>query len=336
MRVGIAGTGFMGSTHAAAWAETDAEIAGFVTRCRQSAAPLLQKYGARLYPSLDALLPDVDVVDICTPTHLHHEMVLKAAAAGRDIVCEKPLARTLQQGREMVRTCREAGVRLLVAHVVRFFPEYARAKALVDAGQVGQPAVVRLSRETFYPRKPSYNWFLDVERSGGVLLDLMIHDFDYARWVAGNVTRVFARNVADIYLGIPDDHALAILTHESGTISHIEGSWAFPPPTFRTGLEIAGAEGLIQFDSESTAPIALYLRQRSDDEAPEVPIPASPLQESPYTLEIKTFYNVLVHDAPTPVTAEDGLAALQIALAAIESARTGQAITLDPLPELSS
>jgi predicted dehydrogenase len=130
------------------------------------------------------------------------------------------------------------------------------------------------------------------------------------------------------------DYGLAILTHRGGTISHVEGSWAYPPPLFRTRLEIAGADGCLEFDSGKTAAIGLHLHQVQSD-APDVPLPGSPLAESPYTTQIKAFYNALRHDAPVPVSAADGLAALQIALAAVESAQTGRPVSLEPLPEVS-
>jgi predicted dehydrogenase len=119
----------MGTTHAAGWAETPAEIVGFTAETQIEAGAISKQYRTRVYPSLEEMLPDVDVVDICSPTHLHHEMVLTAAAAGKHVVCEKPLARTTRQAREIVTACRKAGVQLLVAHVVRFFPEYALAHA---------------------------------------------------------------------------------------------------------------------------------------------------------------------------------------------------------------
>ena len=87
MRVGIVGTGFMGRTHAAAWASTPTEIGGFVGQTAASATPLAQQYHTQVYASFADMLADVDVVDICTPTHLHHEMVLQAAAAGKQITC---------------------------------------------------------------------------------------------------------------------------------------------------------------------------------------------------------------------------------------------------------
>jgi predicted dehydrogenase len=334
MRVGIVGVGFMGVTHAAGWAETPAKIAGFLADPVSEAATLATKYGGKIYDNLENMLADVDVVDICTPTHLHAPMVLQAAAAGKHIICEKPLARTVAEGQAMIAACRKAGVRLFTAHVVRYFPEYALAKASVVNGEIGRPSVLRLSRGSYRPKKPAGNWFLDENKSGGILLDLMIHDFDYARWVAGEVESVMARKVGQSRPEAPIDYGLAILTHHSGALTHVAGAWAYPPPTFKTRLEIAGDGGLLEFDSQATAPIENLLAKISGD-APDVGLPSSPLAESPYTTQIKDFYTALVEGRPARVTAEDGLAALQIALAAIESSATGKAVTLEPLAEVS-
>lgn len=333
MKVGIVGAGAMGSTHAAGWINTPATIAGFVAEVPALAQSLAAQYHAPVYPSLEAMLPHVDVVDICSPTHLHHTHILQAAAAGKSILCEKPLARTLEQAQEAIAAVNRAGVKLMVAHVVRFFPEYAAAKTAVTGGQVGQPAVLRLTRGTFRPKKAADNWFVDFEKSGGMMLDLMIHDFDYARWVAGEVKTVFAKNITTGHPEASVDYGLAILTHHSGAISHVEGSWAYPPPLFRTRLEIAGSDGWLEYDSGQTAPISLHLRQAGAD-APDVPLPGSPLLESPYTSQIKAFYQAVAADAPVPVTAADGLASLQIALAAIQSAQTGRPVDLPSLPEV--
>jgi predicted dehydrogenase len=336
MRVGIVGTGFMGVTHAAGWAETGAEIVGFTSESPAESEQLARAYGAEVFLELPALIDAVDVVDVCTPTHLHYPIVLQAAAARKDIICEKPLARHVPEAQEMVRVCREAGVRLLVAHVVRFFPEYALARAQVASGAIGRPGVLRLTRGSYRPKKPVGNWFLDEAKSGGILMDLMIHDFDYARWVAGEVESVFARKVTTTHPDAPVDYGLAILRHRSGALTHVAGAWAYPPPTFRTGLEIAGERGLIQFDSDVTAPITNLLRRDAGSDAPDVALPASPTSESPYTTQIKEFYAALQNDRLARVTAEDGLAAVQIAVAAMESAASGRAVRLEPLPEMPS
>ena len=335
MKVGIVGAGFMGTTHAAGWAETGAKIIGIVAETTDEARPLAKDYNLKIYPDLASMLPDVDVVDICTPTHLHHEMTLQAAAAKKHIVCEKPLARTTTQAREMVAACHKAGVKLLVAHVVRFFTEYALAKSSVMRGEIGKPGIIRLNRGSFRPKKPAGNWFLDESKSGGILMDLMIHDFDYARWIAGEVESVYAKKITMGHPNAPVDYGLAILKHRNGTLSHIAGSWAYPPPTFRTHVEIAGDGGLIEFDSADTAPI-LNLIARPKNDSPDVGLPSSPVSESPYTTQIKEFYSVLLGEKQPRIAAEDGIAAVQIAEAAIQSAATGKAVALELLTEVLS
>ncbi|MBI9043998.1 MAG: Gfo/Idh/MocA family oxidoreductase [Anaerolineaceae bacterium] len=333
-KVAIVGTGVMGTTHADAWQQTDAVIHACASKNDEEAKLFSEKYGARIFPDLESLLPEVDIVDICVPTHLHHKMVLKAAAAGKDILCEKPLSLLVEEGVEMIKACRDAGVKLLVGHVVRFFPEYASARDQVCAGEVGNTAVIRLSREAFQPHNAADNWYIDVDRSGGLIQDLMIHDLDYARWVAGDVVKVYAKNLmlSTDFKG-PFDHAMVILTHANGTITHVEGSWAMPKPMFRTTIEIAGSAGLITYDSGSASPIQFALHKTDDDEQ-SVGLPGMPMTESPYTTQIKEFYNAIINNSDLRVTAEDGLAAVQIARAAIESAKTGKAVDLKSLEEV--
>ncbi len=328
MRIGILGSGFMGSVHAAAWSRTPAEIAGFFSVARAQAAGLAAKYNVRAYDSYEELLADCDVVDICTPTYLHREQVERAAAAGKHILCEKPLALTAADGRHMIAACQSAGVKLLVAHVVRFFPEYALAQQTVQRGEIGQVAVIRLSRCSFQPRLTGdRNWFLDPAKSGGMIMDLMIHDFDYARWIGGEVVSVFTKSVRGANPAAPTDYALAILRHASGAISHIEGGWAYPPPLFRTSLEIAGSRGLIEHPFGSSTPLEVVLTEKVGNDA-EIAVPTSPLIEDPYLTEIRHFYDVLAGHLSAPrVTGEDALAAVQIALAAIRSAQTGQPVS---------
>jgi len=148
------------------------------------------------------------------------------------------------------------------------------------------------------------------------------------------VETVFAKNITSTQPDAPVDYGLVILKHQNGALSHVEGSWAYPPPLFRTSLEIAGSDGWLEFNSDKGAAIGLYLHQQAED-APDVPLPGSPLSESPYTTQIKSFYSALAHNTEPPVTAADGLAAVQIALAAIESAQTGKAVALTPLPEVA-
>ncbi|PSL03701.1 putative dehydrogenase [Haloactinopolyspora alba] len=325
-RIGIVGTGFMGSVHAAGWAACpDAELTAVLSGPGGSPDPLAREYGMHACDDLDELLDRVDVVDVCVPTDVHHEITVRAARAGRSVVCEKPLARTPAAAADMITTCRQAGVALLPAHVVRFFPEYAAAKAAVDDGAVGEPAVVRLARSTFQPQQPG-SWYVDEARSGGLHFDLMVHDFDYARWVAGEVVGVYARSVrasrAEADAGSVPDHVLAILRHASGAISHVDGSWAHPPPTFRTRAEIAGTGGVLELDSDRSAPVRPNVRTNSP--SAQMPLPSSPLAEPPHTVQLRHFLDVLRGAAEPVVTAEDALAAVSIAAAVGQSISTGR------------
>ncbi len=335
MRVGLIGTGFMGRVHAAAWAQTPAEIAGYFSLSEAAGRDLAGQFGGQVFVDLDELLAACDVVDICTPTHTHLAIGRQAAAAGKPIDCEKPLARTVAEGQALIAACREAGVALLVAQVVRFFPEFRLARDQIAGGELGAPAVIRLRRGTFQPRRAEGNWYVEFDKSGGMMLDLMIHDFDYARWIGGEVDQVYARHIGRRFPEAGVDHALVILTHRGGAISHVEGSWAYPPPLFRTQLEIACSNGWVRHDSEESTALLVRLHQQAG-EIPDVPLAASPLLENPYTTQIRAFYRHLTEGTPLPVTAADGLAAVQIALGAIESAQTGRPDRLPALPEVAS
>lgn len=326
-RIGVIGAGFMGTTHAKAWAATDARLTAVLAGADTPPAVLADRFHAQAFDELEPFLDAVDVVDVCAPTHLHAELTLAAARAGKHVICEKPLARTPEDGAAMVAVCRDAGVQLLVAHVVRFFPEYVAAKAAVDRGAIGEPAVLRLSRTTFQPRKPADNWFVDPEKSGGLVFDLMVHDLDFVRWIAGEVTSVYARSVRAARPRVGGDHAIAVLRHRGGAISHVEGSWAYPPPHFQTRGEIAGSAGVVSWDSERSDPVRARLRQ--EEGGGDIPLAASTLAEDPYTTQIRHFLAVLRGQEQPIVTAEDGLAALRLAAAVARSIEQDRVVELE-------
>lgn len=327
LRVGIVGAGFMAATHAAAWRSLGVRELSAFAPDEAHLGEFTRAADARASGSLEGLVADADIVDVCSPTDLHSEAVLAAAAAGRHVICEKPLARSAADGAAMLEACERAGVRLFVAHVVRYFNEYAAARAAVEDGHIGRPAVLRFRREAFRPRRPTGHWFFDEERSGGLILDLMVHDFDAARWFGGEVESVMARRVRDAS-GADVDYAIAILRHASGALSHVVGAWAYPPPTFRTGFELAGDAGLIEFESVHQEPIARYLLPSDPGpDGPAVGLPLSPTDEDPYTLQLADFLQALATGTEARVTPADGLAALRIALAAVESSKSGRPVS---------
>lgn len=335
-RIGMIGTGAIARVHLDGWSSLPVEIVGHYDIDRDAARRASEAYGGAVYDDLDALLADVDLVDICTPTAAHKECVLAAAAAGTPMICEKPLARHLDDAEEMVAACEEAGVPLYVAHVVRFFPEFAKAKEAIDDGEIGHPAMIRTVRAGSFPgagREFHSAFYADFEKSGGVILDVGIHDIDYVRWCCGEVERVFAHGLS--FANIPErDHALISLRFSDGSIGHIDCSWANPPGLWRTRLEIAGDGGLIEWDGADPAPVAVALRDEETPTHHEARYSPLAAEDNPYRAELAHFLHCLETGATPRVTPHDALMAVKVSLAAVESVRTGQPIEIATFEEV--
>ena len=331
MRVGIVGAGSMGSVHAAAWSRTGAEFVGISAQDAASAERLAAQYGVQSFPDLDSLLPHVDVIDLCVPSDLHRPMTEQAAAAGKHVVCEKPMALNLTDAQAMMDACEAAGVRLFIAHVVRFFPQYRTAAESVKAGDVGDLGVLRLKRVAYTPYAGTASWFADETRSGGMVFDLMIHDLDYARMVGGPVEHVFAKAIPqpkpEDIVGTPRNYVLATLRFTSGAMALVEGGWAYPPGTFRTSLDIAGREGLLEWSSDDTATLRTFL-ETPEGAATAVGLPTNAYGEDPYTTEIQHVHDALRDGTPFAVTPDDALEAVRLAMAVRQSIQTGQVVKL--------
>jgi len=243
----------MGSAHTEALAAMPAvSLAGIASEDYPRARQLAERYKTRAFRNIaEALrLTRPDAVYVCIPTTSHKAVVLQAAAAGLHVFCEKPLAASLQDGEAMIKACRKAGVIFMVGHVLRFFPEFILMRRLVHNGELGSPAVIRVSRGGQFPRGLG-NWYANVKASGGPLLDLVIHDFDWLRWTFGKVQRVYARThyrLGNRTKGPPLAYTLTVLRFARGSMAHVEGFWGHDLP-FRVKVELAGSKALAEYDS---------------------------------------------------------------------------------------
>ena len=327
LHVLVIGAGTMGKVHSHAYAAMEnVKLAGIVDIRADQAGRLASQVGTLPFTSIDEALKTldrVDVIDVCVPTYLHKQYVLKAADSGKHVICEKPLARNLNDAQEMIRYCKEKNVKLFVGHVIRFFPEYINAKRLLEQNTIGPAAVVRTSRGGPFPAGWN-NWYGDFALSGGLTLDLIIHDFDYLRWCFGEVERVYAKGLQG-RISAPLDYALVTLRFKNGVIAHVEGSWAHD--TFSMKFEMAGKSGIIEYDSAKEQPLAVFSRAEQTGSR-GVAIPESPLKENPYYLELKHFLSCIEQDKKPVVTAEDAYEAMRISLAATESMKTGKPVSL--------
>jgi len=275
--------------------------------------------------SLEELLDAAELVDICTPSDTHADLVRTAARAGRNILSEKPLALTVGDAVDAARVCRDAGVSLHVGHVVRFFGEYAAAHDAIAGGAIGDLAVLRFRRASAQPS--SNEWMQLEERSGGVVLDLMIHDIDQARWFAGDIVRAHGRSTRPGRGGI-DTVALAVLTHQNGAITHLTGSWGMAGG-FETAFEIAGTTGILAHDS-TDHPSVRADRLELLASAGLLPVM---LGDSPFVTEIEELANAVEGGPPARVGVADAIAAVSVANAVRRSMTSGRPETPEPVPD---
>jgi predicted dehydrogenase len=342
--IGLIGTGFMGAEHARAYRSIDdAEIVAIATK--EDASDFAAEHasgadhhdgiggasvsddgsddpaGVELFDDVETLLDeaDPDVVDVCVPTDEHHDIVQTAVGRGYDTFCEKPMARTLEEAQAMADLVAEQGVTFMVGHVTRFFPQFREAKRVVDEGGIGDPAVVNAKRVGPFPDYAWHNWFADVERSGGILLDLSIHDFDYLRWLLGDADRVYTQSVDWRDGDDLNEHAVVTIRFESGAVATVTGSWAQPAQRpFSFAFDIAGEDGLLEYDNDDAANLTFY-----DD---ETGVRRGERGINPYREELDHFLDCVESGATPEVTATDAVEAVRISLAAIESAETGEPV----------
>nr|MBA3727501.1 Gfo/Idh/MocA family oxidoreductase [Armatimonadota bacterium] len=255
--------------------------------------------------------------DVCLPTHLHLEFASKALRAGKPTLCEKPMCRKVSECAQLVEEAEKAGVPFMPAQVVRFFPEFRKAHQLVKEGAVGTPGAVRARRCGRHPKGADL-WFANIELSGGVLMDLAVHDFDWIRWTFGEVRHLFSQSLT--FTGLTGlDYSLTTLTLKSGALAHVEANWA-EPTGFRVGFEISGTEGFIEYDNRQTVTLRTSTETGSIPESPMLPL------DDPYYLQLRGFLDAVENNQPPPVSAIDGLRAVAVCDAAIESAKTGRVI----------
>lgn len=317
VKVGLLGAGGIGNVHARHYAAMpDVELFVFDVH-PEKAEGIARSHGGRTCLSFDELLTKADAIDICLPSNLHHEFGMKTLAAGKPTMVEKPIATTLQHASELMEAAEKAKVPLFVGQVVRFFPEFRTAHQHVKNGTVGTPAAARLRRGGGAPRSNA-EWFFDHERSGGVLLDLAIHDFDWLRWTLGEVKHLYSRSVG-AKTGKGLDYALTTLTFDSGALAHTETTW-MDPAGFRVTLEVCGSEGMIEFDSRTLPTLRV---NTADAKITEGPLAQ---KDDPYFRELSAFLAAVTKGEPLPVTPYDGFMALSICLAALESAKTGRVV----------
>lgn len=325
MKIALIGAGKIGKRHLKIWTEmTDVEIVGVVVRQEEKAQKIEQTYQVKTYRTIAELLQteEIDAVDICTPPYTHLEIVQEVAKAKKHIMISKPLAVTQKEAEEIIQICKQYEVQLLVGHTLRFFPEYENAKAKIENGAIGRPGVVRMSRGVPYPSR-DHEWYTDKRLSGGLFVDLGVHEFEWITATFGQAERVMARHIKRVdQAKNPIEYGLVMIRLVDGTVVHVELSWA--ETKYRASFELTGNKGMISYDHDEANPVALDLHHGEE----EVDLPKSMLRDDPYVRQLTHFVDCLNGKTSSIISPYHAVAAIQIAEAACKSAEEGRPILI--------
>lgn len=323
LRVGICGAGYIAEAHARAYATNpDVQLSVITDAQPERAARMAERYGARSVGSLAALLnADIDLISVCTPTPTHADLAVQAMHAGKHVLCEKPIARTREQAEAMMQAAQASGVKFMVGHVSRFEADHRAARAVLQRGDLGQLRMAFQSIAGPTPTWSNQGWLTDATQSGGPVVDLAIHSFDYLLWLFGcPVVRVTAVGVRQM-LALPS-YALVNLRFADGGMALVETSWVHPrAQSLVVRTELTGTLGRLAWDYDQISGMQVI---REETGRRIIPL----LGEDSFAAEIAAFVRCIEDDTPVPVPAHEATAALEVALAAEESLATGKSVAL--------
>ena len=349
MKVGIIGSGFEADIHAASFQMIpgEAEVAAIASPTPGNAARLAERYSIRgVYTDYREMLrdPEIGMVTITAPNKLHCQMAMDIARAGKHVVCEKPLAMTLDEAECMIEVCRREGVLLLYAEELFFTPKYVKAKEMADQGAFGKVYLVKQSEKHFGPHS---DWFWDVERSGGgVLMDMGCHGIAFCYWFLGRprIRSVYAQLGTHVHRNktAGDDDALTIIEFENGATGLVENSWAH-----RGGMddrvEVHGEGGVTYANlhlGNALPTFSEYGFGYAVEKAPSTKGWSYPVFEELWNYgfpqEMAHFARCARGKESPQATGEDGRVALEAIFAAYASAGAGRKIALPYRPEPGS
>ncbi|MGI9366354.1 MAG: inositol 2-dehydrogenase [Rhizobiaceae bacterium] len=328
LNIGLLGCGRIGQVHALSIERLDnVRISAVADAYPNAAKAVAQKTGAQVLEVESVILsPDVDAVIIATPTDTHYELIHQAAAAGKAIFCEKPVDMSAERIRNCIAVVEAANVPFMTAFNRRFDPNFAALQTSIADGEIGKVELVAITSRDPAPPPMDY-----IERSGGIFRDMMIHDFDMARFLLGeNPTQVFAvgSNLVDPAIGAAGDidTAAVTLTTASGAICQITNSRR-AVYGYDQRLEVHGAKGMLR---------AANVHENTVEHATGSGFRLSPARhffleryEAAYQIEIAAFADALVSGSAVTPGIHDGLAAQLLADAAAESRASGKPVDLD-------
>ena len=337
-RVGIMGFGFMGQMHYKCWKAIEGAEVVAVCDINQNLEEDTKKavgnigdtdeavdFGSfELYTDFDKMLKDakLDAVSITLPTNLHPDCSIKALAAGVNVMCEKPMALNVEGCDRMIAEAKRSGKVLQIGHCVRFWPEYAKTKQLIDSGKYGKVIAATFQRLSATPTWGKDNWIMDEKRSGGAALDLHIHDTDYVQYLFG-----IPRAVCSSGAKGPGGNLAHIVTqyfYDDDKVVSAEGGWAMMPAfEFEMSFNIVMEKATILYDL-TREPAFKICPAEGEVFTPEVE------KGDGWFLQIAHFAKAISGEKVEPVTTlEQSRDSVRIVAAEKESAKKKEIVSID-------
>ena len=328
IRVGVIGLGTMGAQHIKNWAQLEnVELAAVADKNPQALTGDFSgawlDTGASFDPQkiitstdFNEILDSVDVVDICTPTPFHSDIIKAALRAGKDILCEKPLARTSDEAAELVELIDQSNSIFMPAMCMRFWPTWRWLKEVIESNQFGKVLSATFRRWAGSPP----GWFTNGELSGGGILDMHLHDSDFVYYLFGKPDAILARGHSTASQCI--DFVQTSYLYNQGPAVTADGGWATDPGfDFAMKYTVNFEKAVADFDIRRQDQLLLYRDGKSQ--------PIICIDSDGYLEEMKYFIECVQNRTkPTLVTARDGLESIKIVEAEVKSATTGDLIKL--------
>lgn len=336
IKVGVIGCGRIGLVHLGAITQAPNVKAVIVSNPTVSKAEAAAaQYGVPKFTSdaMDVITdPEVDAVWICSPSQYHADQIKACAANGKDVFCEKPIATDLSETVEAINACREAGVKIMIGLQRRFDPNFARVKTAVVDGEVGKNIIIKLCS-----RDPSPPPFEYVKGGGGIFADMAVHDLDMSRFLAGeDPIEILSTGSCHIDKSIESldgseafDTASCIVRYPNGVTASIDvcrqSSYGYDQRA-----EVLGTKGMIATDNVYPNTAKIFRNDFTGNADMPFDFFLSRYNEA-YVSETIAFCESLVNDTPVPITGEDGLIALIMAIAADKSAAENRWVTFQEI-----
>lgn len=333
MRIGIVGFGFMGRMHYQNWCKiAGAKVVAIQDVAIESVKERLGNKGniagaadaidldrVKLFSDFDAMLAEtkLDAVSVTVPTFLHADLTVRALKAGVHVLCEKPMALTLPECDRMTAAAKKSGKVLQIGHCIRFWPEYVKAKEIIEAGKYGKLIAASFRRFGSQPNWNPDNWFADEQRSGGMALDLHCHDTDYVHYLFGVPRAVFSATDKS------RRHMHTQYVYNNSASISAEAGWAMMPGFgFEMSFNIVLETATLQYDC-TRQPAFRVCPADAKPFTPEV------LPGDGYSREIAHFAKLVKgKKVPAVLTPKQSRETIRIVLAEKESAKNGKVIAL--------